>query len=170
MFCNKCGSQIQEGQKFCTKCGAAAQPTVNQQNAYQQNGYQQNGYQQNSYQQNGYQQGGYRPNPYNRGPRPNDGKGFSIAALVLGCCSAALSLILAASFPISLLFLACGIAGIVLGVMGRQRSIAAYGRPSGMATAGFVLSIIGTALSALFILSCLACYYACANSTIGLLL
>lgn len=23
MFCNKCGSQVENGQKFCNKCGAS---------------------------------------------------------------------------------------------------------------------------------------------------
>ena len=101
-----------------------------------------------------------------QGPKMPDGKAFSVAALVLGICSAAFSMILAWSFPVSLLFLACGIAGIILGVMGRKKSTACYGKPSGVATAGFVLSIIGTSISALFILSCLACA-ACIGAELG---
>ncbi|MBO5009381.1 MAG: hypothetical protein IKJ13_02665 [Clostridia bacterium] len=85
------------------------------------------------------------------------GKGQSVAALVLGIVSAAFSMFLAVAFPVNLIFLACGIIGIVLGVMGRKKSIEANGKASGIATAGFVLSIIGTVLSALFIVSCLAC-------------
>ena len=73
-------------------------------------------------------------------------------------------MILAALIPVSLLFFACGIVGIILGVKGRKKSLACYGRPSGIATAGFVLSIVGTALSGLFILSCVACI-ACIGST-----
>ena len=114
----------------------------------------------------------YNGQPYGtqppHGPKAPDGKAFSVTALVLGICSAFFSMFLAAAFPINLLFLACGIVGIVLGLMGRKKSQACYGRPSGLATAGFILSIIGSALSALFILSCLACV-ACIGSEIGAL-
>ena len=128
---------------------------------------------------NGQPYGGqpYGNQPYNgqpygtqppHGPKAPDGKAFSVTALVLGICSAFFSMFLAAAFPINLLFLACGIVGIVLGLMGRKKSQACYGRPSGIATAGFILSIIGSALSALFILSCLACV-ACIGSEVGAL-
>lgn len=29
MFCEKCGQQIREGQKFCPKCGAPVRDEVN---------------------------------------------------------------------------------------------------------------------------------------------
>ena len=134
-------------------------------NGQQGNGQQGNGQQFNGQQQNNGQQF-YGQQPYGqpRAPKMPDGKPFSITALVLGICSAFFSLFI--PFPLSLLVLACGVVGIVLGIMGRKKSIACYGRPSGMATAGFVLAVIGTALSALFIISCLACM-ACAGNALG---
>ena len=61
MFCEKCGTQVNDGQAFCSNCGnrlAVAQP------AYQQPAYQQPTYQQPIYQQPIYQQPanyGYAP-------------------------------------------------------------------------------------------------------------
>ena len=126
---------------------------------YQQPQYQQPQYQQPQYQQPPYQQYQYPQMPM----QSTAGKGQSVAALVLGIVSAAFSMFLAVAFPINLIFLVCGIVGIVLGVIGRKKSIEANGKASGLATAGFVLSIIGTVLSGLFIVSCLACV-ACAST------
>jgi len=101
-----------------------------------------------------------------QGEKKPDGKGMSVAALVLGICSAAFSLFWAAVFPVNLLFLACGIVGIVLAALGRKKSKECYGKASGIETAGLVLSIIGTSLSALFIVSCLACV-SCISAELG---
>ena len=87
----------------------------------------------------------------------NDGKTFSILGIVFGGCSALFSALFMTIFAVSVMFLFLGIAGIILGVMGRKQSIECYGKPTGIATAGFLVSIIGTAISSLFILSCLAC-------------
>ena len=138
----------------------AQQPNGQQYNAQQPNGQQYN----NPQQYNGQPQYNYQQPP--RAPKAPDGKAFSVTALVLGICSAVFSMFFAIAIPVSLLFLACGIVGIVLAVMGRKKSTQCYGRPSGIATAGFVLSIIGTAISAFFILSCLACV-ACVGAEIG---
>lgn len=115
-------------------------------NSYQNpNGQQGNEQQQN--QQQNYQQ---PPHPQ----KQDDGRGLSTASLVLGIVSATASLLLSAS---SIACLVAGIVGIVLGIKGREKSISFYGKASGMATAGLVLSIIGTAVCALVFLSCLAC-------------
>lgn len=45
----------------------------------------------------------------------------------------------------------CGIIGIILGAAAKKQA------PSGVATAGLVCSIIGTALSLLFYIACAAC-------------
>ena len=84
-------------------------------------------------------------------------KTFSILGIVFGGCSALFSALFMTIFAVSVMFLFLGIAGIILGVMGRKQSIECYGKPTGIATAGFLVSIIGTAISSLFILSCLAC-------------
>ena len=76
--------------------------------------------------------------------------GFAIAALVLGILS------ILSSFTImwvglGWIGLIIGIVGIVLGVMAKKKN------PTGMATAGLVLSIIGTVLCALIFIACAAC-------------
>ena len=76
--------------------------------------------------------------------------GFAIAALVLGILS------ILSSFTIMWLGLGwigliLGIVGIVMGVMAKKKN------PTGMATAGLVLSIIGTVLCAIFFIACVSC-------------
>ncbi len=75
--------------------------------------------------------------------------GLAIASLVLGIVSIVFSFI--ALYWIGIIV---GIVGIVLGVMAKKKN------PSGMATAGLVLSIIGTALCALVFIACAACFSA----------
>lgn len=71
--------------------------------------------------------------------------GYAIAALVLGIVS------IVFSFFLQWLGLIIGIVGIVLAVVAKKKN------PSGMATAGLVLSIIGTVFCALFFIACVAC-------------
>jgi len=71
----------------------------------------------------------------------NDGKGMSIAALVLGILSAIFAWW---GLYIGIVSLVCGIVGIVLAVKGKKAAAAA-GAPTGMATAGLVLAIICSA-------------------------
>jgi len=72
------------------------------------------------------------------GAVPNPGKGLSIAGMVLGIVAAALACAWYLSIP-------CGIVGLVLSILGRKKSQEA-GAPTGMATAGMILSIIGIGL------------------------
>ena len=82
MFCKNCGTQLDDNQKFCPKCGApvqqggrnagaAAQPGGQPQGGYQQEanseGYQQ-GMNNAGYQQGGYNTG-YQQPPYNGYPQ-----------------------------------------------------------------------------------------------------
>ena len=81
------------------------------------------------------QGGGYVQDPYNNmngAPKPN---GMAIASLVLGI----LSLVLCC---FSLIAIILGVIGLVLGLKAKKDN------PSGLATAGVVLSIIGVALAA----------------------
>ena len=71
---------------------------------------------------------------------------MGVASLVLGIISLVWSLF--AGTWISALI---GIIGIILGAIARKQA------PSGVATAGLVLSIIGTILSLIFWIACLAC-------------
>lgn len=72
----------------------------------------------------------------------DDGKGQSIAALVLGILG-----IVGGFIPVVCYFTTiCAILGIIFGVMGRKKAAAA-GAPMGFATAGLVLGIVGTAVA-----------------------
>lgn len=84
---------------------------------------------------------------------------MAVAGLVLG--------IVALVFywaPFANIFtLVLGIVGIVLSVKGGKQ-LKAMGRPSGVATAGLVLSIIGTVFSGIGVFTCTICggSYLCA--------
>lgn len=136
------------------------QQNQNQQPQYQQPQYQQPQYQQPQYQQPQYQQPQYQQTQYQqpqfpqKPPRnPNDGLGMSIASLVVGCCGILFCWVGILNFII----LACGIVSVIMGNMGRKKSIMAYGKASALATAGFILGIVGTAISGIGAISCLAC-------------
>lgn len=89
----------------------------------------------------------------------NNGQNFSIAALVLGILG-----IIGGFIPIVCYFTTvCAILGIILGAKGRQMSVAANGTPSGLATAGLVLGIIGTAFAVLGLI-CTVCSVAVLSS------
>lgn len=90
---------------------------------------------------------------------PNTGKGFSIAGLVLGI----LATILAWFYVVNIVALVLGIVGLVMAVMGRKHARLANA-PSGIATAGLVLSIIGTCLAGVGFLSCTLCVWCAADS------
>ena len=90
-------------------------------------------------------------NNVNNTPVKDNSKAFSITALVLGILS-----IVGGFIPyVSYCTLVFGIVGIVFGVKGRKTSPAGK---TGMATAGLVCAIVGTALSVLGIICVLACY------------
>lgn len=72
-----------------------------------------------------------------------------VAALILGIAS----LVLAWWGYASIAGIACGVAGIILAILGKKKQP----EKAGMATAALVLSIIGTALSVIFFISCVAC-------------
>lgn len=87
----------------------------------------------------------------NAAPPQDTGKGFSIAALVLGIVSASL----AWSYVGIIASLPSSIVGVVLAVIGRKRAKAA-GASTGMSTAGLVLSIIGLSLSGIVFIAFMA--------------
>lgn len=75
----------------------------------------------------------------------DDGKGMSIAALVLGIVG-----IVGGLIPIiCYISWICPVLGIIFGVKGRTKSTEVHGKASGLATAGFILGIIGTAFAAI---------------------
>jgi|GEM_PF-1099726 len=98
--------------------------------------------------------GGYAPPPGFQYPQQTSypGKGLSIAALVLGICSLV--------FPG--LGIVTAIIALVLGILGKKKADEA-GAPTGMATAGVVMSIIAIAFSVLTVVVCVACFAAAIN-------
>ncbi len=91
----------------------------------------------------------------------NSGKGMSIAALVLGIVST----VLAWFYLINTVALITGIVGIVLASKGKKLAKESDA-PSGIATAGLVLAIIGTCLAGVGFLSCTVCV-SCAAAGAG---
>ena len=88
------------------------------------------------------------------------GKGKSIAGLVLGIVSLIICWI-----PVwgAIPALPMAIVGLVLSVLGGKKAKAA-GQKSGLATAGLVIGIIATVLSAITFLSCGLCVICVAAS------
>ena len=113
----------------------------NQEQNDQQQSEQQN-YQQ-YYQQ--YVQQGQQPNNQQNGQTPSNGK--AIASLVLGI----VALVCVFFGYTSLLGIILAIVGVVLGTAAKNE------QPSGMATAGIVLSIIALGICAVAFLACIAC-------------
>lgn len=93
----------------------------------------------------------------------NNGKGLSIAALVCGI----IATVLAWFYMINIAALVLGIVGIVCAVSGKKKAVAANAA-TGLATAGLVLSIIGTCLAGVGFLSCTLCVACAASSTSSL--
>jgi len=92
----------------------------------------------------------------------NNGQNLSIAALVLGILG-----IVGVFIPVVCYFTTiCAILGIILGVKGRQMSVAATGSASGLATAGLVLGIVGTAFAVLGLI-CTVCSLAVLGAMAG---
>ncbi|MBO4326595.1 MAG: hypothetical protein J5950_04935 [Clostridia bacterium] len=87
------------------------------------------------------------------------GKGFSIAALICGI----VSIILAWWYMVNIAAIICGVLGLVFAVIGSKRSKAA-GEPTGLATAGLVLSIIGLVFALIGFLACTVCVCACGGA------
>lgn len=87
---------------------------------------------------------------YTPPPGSYPGKGMSIAALVLGIVAIVGGFII----PIPFIDLACAIVALILGVLGRKKA-KEVGAPSGIATAGLVLSIIALAWTIIATIICL---------------
>lgn len=92
----------------------------------------------------------------------SDGKGFSVAGLVLGIVAT----VLAWFYLINIAGLVCGIAGLACSSVGRKKAISS-GVSSGLGTAGLVLLIIGTVISAIGFVSCTVCVCIAYNASGG---
>lgn len=92
----------------------------------------------------------------------NTGKGLSIAGLVLGIVSA----VLAWFYMINIAALVCGIVGIICAAKGKKAAKLAE-VPTGLGTAGLVLSIVGTVLAGIGFFSCTLCVLCAAGAASG---
>lgn len=86
-----------------------------------------------------------------------NGKGQAIAALVLGICS----LVCCWEGYGALIGLACGVVGMIMASQAKKK-----GNESTMRKLGFVFSLIGIILSAIFFVACGICT-ACASAAVG---
>lgn len=94
------------------------------------------------------------PENFNNIPvKTSTGKGMSVAGLVLGILG-----LVGGFIPVVNYFTTvCAILGLIFACLGRKKSKLATGSASGIATAGLVLSIIGTSFAALGLLCTIAC-------------
>lgn len=79
-----------------------------------------------------------------------NGKGLAVAGLVCGILSIVLAWVVGV---VNIVAVILGIVGIILSVLG-SKNLRTTGAPTGIATAGLVLSIIGTVLSAILLVAC----------------
>lgn len=77
---------------------------------------------------------------------------MAIASLVLGIVSLVIC-IFGSGFGLTLIGAACGIVGVILGIRAGQMP----DQDQNMAKAGLICSAIGTALSLVFFIACVAC-------------
>lgn len=90
------------------------------------------------------------------------GKTLSMVSMILGIVSVVLAWV---HWILAIICLICGIVAIVLSVKGKKACVEA-GEPTGMATAGLVLGIIGVVLSGIAVL-CLSCAAATVCAAFG---
>ncbi len=143
-FCQKCGTQFDDGSAFCPSCGAAAQAQQQQQ----------------QYQQPQQPQYGYAVKP------KIPGRGFGIAGLVLGIIGLVFAVIDIAelvalmdtifviafeeAIPTLLIRAVLPILAVCFGSAARSK-----GYRNGVGTSGLVLGVIGVALYAISLIICL---------------
>ncbi len=97
------------------------------------------------------------------GMMPQGKKGLAIAAMVLGIVSC----VLAWFYGINAIALVTGIVGLILAILA-MKSYKDLGQKNGIATAGLVLSIIGTVLAAIGFFACTVCVCCAAKSVTGM--
>lgn len=138
MYCNSCGSMINEGQSFCPNCGApvnkpvqpAPQPAVQQYQPAQP-----------VYQQPVQQVPAVAPAAPVKASR-----GFAIGSLILGINTVEFCFIVF----VNLFSIITGLAGIILSILGLTRK---NGKLKGLAVIGLILSVFGLLCASLMWLS-----------------
>ena len=84
---------------------------------------------------------------------PSTGKGMSVAGLVLGIVG-----LVGGFIPfVNYFTTVCSILGLIFACIGMKKSKLAFGKASGLAVAGLVLSIIGTAFAVIGLICTIAC-------------
>ncbi len=145
MICPKCNSENQDNVNFCVNCGAElSTDTVNEKPQAQAPVSEP-------------QKPAAPAQPTviinQTAPAKSPSNGLSVAALVCGLIG-----IIGSFIPIVKYFtLVLAILGIVFGVIGKKKAAEAGNSNTGLATAGLVLGIIGTAFSAVGVICALAC-------------
>ena len=103
----------------------------------------------------------FKSNGY--GQMPEGKKGMAITAMVLGIVSC----VLAWFYGVNAIALVTGVVGLILAIVA-VKSYKDLGQKSGLATAGLVLSIVGTALAAIGFFTCTVCVCCAAKSVTGM--
>ena len=150
MFCPNCGSQNPEGTVFCASCGTKMTAEQTAQPVFQQPVFQQPAPQQPVYQQPVYQQPTYQQPVYQQPVAPDasvPGKALGIVGMILGIIS-----VLFCWWPLYFwLGYVFGLPAIILSCVakGKAKSV---GRKNGMATAGFVCSLIALIVATVYVM------------------
>lgn len=148
MFCPYCNSEINDGLKFCPKCGSPVASASYQQPVQQYQDPYQQPYQQQYQQPPVFNQAPVQPMQfYSEQPQADNrvpGKGLGIASMVLGIIAFVFSCYLYLSLPL-------GLTSLILGVVGRIKAKSAD-KKNGCATAGIICSILALAWVILFAL------------------
>ncbi|MBQ6265159.1 MAG: DUF4190 domain-containing protein [Clostridia bacterium] len=144
MICPKCNSENKDDARFCVNCGESLAPQMPETQPEPQ----------------------ILPSPANANVSPQNvetpmqaapvkvpSNGLSVAALVCGVIGIVGSFIPIVKYGTLVL----AILGIVFGVLGRKKAVSSGSSSTGLATAGLVLGIIGTAFSAVGVICALAC-------------
>jgi hypothetical protein len=126
MFCRQCGAQVDDGDRFCPSCGAPAEGETGEPSGEKLPGV---------------------PNETIEPEQKPKMNGKAVTSLVLGILS----------IPGAYIFvpgLVCGIIGIVLAVNAIKQVKESGGRGKGLAVAGLICAIVGTAAAGLWVVCC----------------
>ncbi len=145
MYCKKCGTKLQEGQKFCPTCGTPVNASGNGAEETDQQYYQQDWQQ---YQQDRQQYQQYSQYQY-QGEIP--GRNDAIASMILGIVAIFFWFFWFLGWT-SLISIVLAVIGLILASNSKKK-----GYEGGMQTAGFILSIVSLFGGILIFIACIAC-------------
>lgn len=133
MFCNNCGSQIEEGTAFCPNCGAATNPAPAADPVVETPVYQA---------------------PVANTTVSGTSNGMATAALVCGIFSLVIGVIGSIMFGVwsAAVALVLGIVAVVLGTNAKKTT-----NNDSKASAGFICGLIGLIVSVFFAIGCAVC-------------